>query len=126
MDRRERFQWTDGFRECVTADSQESAMNRFALFAAAVIIVLPATAHAQASETVDVAKISCDQFAGFKITDPRFIAIWLSGYYNGKRGNTVVDLQGFNDNYQKLRNYCIVNPTRTMAQAVETLFGAEK
>jgi hypothetical protein len=34
-----------------------------------------------------------------------------------------VDLQGLEVAYDKLRNYCILNPTVTVMQAVEKLFG---
>jgi hypothetical protein len=93
---------------------------------ALVMIILPAIARAQAPLTVDVAKISCDQFTGFKITDPHYIGAWLSGYYNAKRGNTVVDIQALNTAYDKLRNFCVLNPTLTVMQAVEKLFEADK
>ena len=45
-----------------------------------------APAHAQVM--LDLSKVTCDQWAGYKITNPQNIALWLSGYYNGKRGNT--------------------------------------
>ena len=98
-------------------------MKGSTLFTALVMIILPATANAQASLLVDVAKISCDQFLTYKITDPRYIGAWYSGYYSAKRGSTVVDLQGLEVAYDKLRNYCILNPTVTVMQAVEKLFG---
>ena len=44
---------------------------------------------AQAQVTVDVSKITCEQFRGYAITDPNNIALWLSGYYNGQRNNTI-------------------------------------
>ena len=94
------------------------------LIAATAMIVLSTTANAQV--TVDVAKITCDQFSGFKITDPLNIAIWLSGYYNGKRDNTVIDPQALKENYTKLRDYCIVNQKVTVLQAAQTLFGLAK
>ena len=56
---------------------------------------------------LDVAKITCEQFTGYKITNPQNIAMWLSGYYNGKRGNTILDAQGLNANVKKLEGYCI-------------------
>ena len=71
---------------------------------------------------IDVAKITCDQFTAYRITDPRNIAIWLSGYYNGKRDNMIIDTQVFNENYTKLRDFCIRNPQLTVIQAVERLF----
>jgi acid stress chaperone HdeB len=99
-------------------------MKKPTLIATAAMLVLSATANAQV--TVDVAKITCDQFAGFKITDPHNIAIWLSGYYNGKRDNTVIDTQALQENYNKLRDYCIVNQKVTVFQAAQTLFGPAK
>jgi hypothetical protein len=94
------------------------------LIAATAMIVLSTTANAQV--TVDVAKITCDQFSGFKITDPLNIAIWLSGYYSGKRDNTVIDTQALKEDYAKLRSYCIVNEKVTVLQAAQTLFGTAK
>jgi hypothetical protein len=73
-----------------------------------------------------VAKITCDQFSGFKITDPNNIAIWLSGYYSGKRDSTIIDPQALKEDYNKLRDYCIVNEKVTVLQAARTLFGAPK
>lgn len=81
---------------------------------------------AQAQVTIDVAKISCEQFRGYAITDPNNIALWLSGYYNGKRGNTVVNVQVFKENLQKVKDYCITNPKVTVMQAVEIILGKGK
>jgi len=77
---------------------------------------------ARAQVALDLSKVTCDQFVGYKITDPQNIAIWLSGYYNGKRGNTIIDTQGFNDNTKKLRDFCFRNPATPVMQATETLF----
>jgi hypothetical protein len=49
-----------------------------ALFALAVSGV------AQGQVTIDVTKVNCDQFVHHKISEPRLIAAWLSGYYNAK------------------------------------------
>ena len=37
------------------------------------------------SPQVDVAKINCLQFATYKVAYPDRIAIWLNGYFPGKR-----------------------------------------
>ena len=94
--------------------------------ASGLALALLAAASAQAQVTVDVAKISCDQFTAYRITDPHNIAIWLNGYYNGKRNNTVIDTQALTENYNKLRDYCITNPKALVMQAVEALLGARK
>ena len=80
----------------------------------------------QAQVTVDVAKITCDQFTGYKVTNPQNIAIWLSGYYNGKRDNTIVETQSLIADAKKLRDYCIRNPQAPVMRAVETLFDKGK
>jgi acid stress chaperone HdeB len=72
-----------------------------------------------AQVTLDVAKITCDQWAGYKITNPQNIALWLSGYLNGTRGNTVLDTQRLTADTQRVRNFCITNPEVPIMQAVE-------
>jgi acid stress chaperone HdeB len=88
-----------------------------------LIFVLQAASAARAQVMLDVAKITCEQFTGYKITNPQNIAMWLSGYYNGKRGNTILDAQGLNANVKKLEGYCIKNPKTLVMQAVETVLG---
>ena len=96
--------------------------------ASALALVLAATASqpARAQVTVDLSKITCEQWSGYKITNPRNIALWLSGYYNGKRGNTVVDTQALEAENQKLQNFCITNAQMPVMQAAEKLFGTAK
>jgi acid stress chaperone HdeB len=90
-------------------------------------LILAAGAQvATAQVTLDVSKITCDQYAGYKITNPQNIAIWLSGYYNGKRGNTILDTQGLAANAKKLQDYCIRYPQVLVMEAVETLMAAGK
>src|ERR1043165_8128320 len=64
-------------------------------------------AHVQV--TLELVKVTCDQWAGYKITNPQNIALWISGYFNGKRGNTVIDTQGLAAENQKLRDFCITH-----------------
>src|SRR5438046_2354795 len=70
------------------------------------IFALAASRSAQAQMTIDVAKVNCDQFVHHKISEPRLIAAWLSGYYNAKRNNRVLDLQTFEENMSKVTNFC--------------------
>lgn len=104
---------------------QEKVMTKSA-FAMWMLIIALAAPEARAQVTLDVAKITCDQFTGYKITNPENIAIWLSGYYNGKRNNTVLDTQKLKENTQKLTHYCITNPKVLVMHAVETVLGVEK
>lgn len=81
---------------------------------------------AQAQVTIDVSKITCKQFRDYAITDPNNIALWLSGYYNGQRNNTIVNVETFKENLEKVKDYCITHPSVAVMQAVEALLGASK
>ena len=81
---------------------------------------------AQAQVTIDVSKITCEQFRGYAIADPNNIALWLSGYYNGQRGNTIIKVESFKENFEKVKDYCITHPAVTVMQAVEALLGKGK
>ena len=70
------------------------------------VFALAASPSGNAQVTVDVTKINCDQFVHHKISEPRLIAAWLSGYYNAKRNNRVIDLQSLEENMSKVTNYC--------------------
>src|SRR5215475_10936521 len=101
-------------------------MTRLQLTLAATMVALVSGSSAQAQVMIDVAKITCDQFTLYKVTDPQNIAIWLSGYYHGKRDNTVVDTQELTANMQKITSYCRLKPQETVMHAVETVFGRPK
>jgi len=94
-------------------------MMKFVMVAATgTLLALDASAQV----TLDIAKVTCDQYVGYKITDPQNISIWLSGYFNGRRGNTINDTQGLEANAKKLRDYCFRNPATPVMQAVEIVF----
>ena len=90
---------------------------------AALVLALAPCSLARSQVTIDVAKITCDQFILFKVTDPRNIAIWLSGYYHGKRDNTLVDTQQLGAYADKVKSFCLQKPQATVMQAVESVFG---
>jgi hypothetical protein len=83
-------------------------------------------ANAQAQVTIDVSKITCAQFRSYSITDPNNIALWLSGYYNGKRANTIINVESFKTNFEKLKDYCITHPTTPVMEAAETAIAPGK
>jgi hypothetical protein len=81
----------------------------------------------QAQETLDFAKITCDQFNGDKLATPsRSIVMWLSGYYHGKHmGNTIVQPQTLNQNQEKVYSYCSRHPDTTVMDAVESILAGK-
>ena len=71
-----------------------------------LILILSLVSSVQAQVTVDVSKITCDQYVHSKVASPRLIAAWLSGYYHGKRDTRVIDLENFEANLSKLEKFC--------------------
>jgi acid stress chaperone HdeB len=86
-----------------------------------------ATGSTQAQVSIDVSKITCDEYVHDKIPTPDFISFsavgslsfearamlsrwlianWLSGYYHAKRNSWIIDLESFENNVSKLNNYC--------------------
>jgi hypothetical protein len=99
-------------------------MRKLAL-ASCLALIVGTVAPADAQVTLDVAKITCDQFTGYKITNPQNISNWLSGYYHGQRGNTILDTQELAAHAQKLRDYCLMHPEVTILRAVDALMTAK-
>ena len=72
--------------------------------------------------TVEVSRITCDQFFLHKIKDPQKIAIWLSGYYNGMRKNTTLDVSVLEERAETLKDFCYSNPKVYVMDAAERVF----
>ena len=98
-------------------------MKRLRLTMMTILLALAPWSDAGAQVTIDVAKITCNQFTLYKVTDPQNIAIWLSGYYHGLHKTTVIDIQALSDNLRKIKDYCNLKPAETLFKAVETVFG---
>lgn len=69
--------------------------------------------------TIDVSKITCEQFLHNKVASNRTVAIWLSGYRSGQRNDPVVDTQAVARNVGKVTRYCDKNRSVLLMQAVE-------
>jgi hypothetical protein len=54
------------------------------------------------------------------------IANWLSGYFNGQKNNTVVDLGAMAKNKDKVEDYCRMNQDVTLVEAAKTALGLPK
>ena len=75
----------------------------------------------QAQVTIDASKITCDQFVHGKVGEPRTVAAWLSGFYNGRRNNAVIDPQNFQASLNSLEKFCYdeKNFSLPVMQAIE-------
>jgi acid stress chaperone HdeB len=86
-----------------------------------------ALSTAQAQTTIDAAKITCDQFIGLKVASPDDIAMWLSGYYHGKRGSTIIDVQRLKEQPQKMTSYCLYEDrSASVMEAAEKMLSQGK
>ena len=90
--------------------------------------VLLSASEAPAQMTVDVAKITCRQYLFDRTFSPRapMIPNWLSGYFNGLRNNTVVDIGAMEKNKDKVEDYCRMNQDVTLVEAAKTALGLPK
>ena len=92
------------------------------MLAACGLVLALAVPVAQAQVTIDISKITCDQFMGYKIINPYSLAMWLSGYYNGQRGNTIIDTETLAAQTSTLQDYCLHNAKVPVMQAIDKLF----
>ena len=53
------------------------------------------------------------------------IGAWMSGYYNAKRDNMVVDTKQIAANTAKVMQFCRSNPGMTVMHAIELLSAAK-
>ena len=98
---------------------------RLLLISALFLFVQIATMHAQ--ETIDVAKITCAQILREQLPPPTHdIVLWLSGYYNGKRNNTIVELQTIKKDEEQVNSYCFQHRETTVMDAVKNVLGFDK
>jgi hypothetical protein len=105
-----------------------------------------ATVSTQAQVSIDLSKITCDEYVHDQIPTTDFISFsavgplplearsmlsrwlianWLSGYYHAKRNNSIIDLESFENNVNKLNNYCYdeQNFKVPIMEAVERVLG---
>jgi HdeA/HdeB family len=90
------------------------------------LVALLGAPQVQAQVSVDVAKITCRQLFFDKMISPneKSLALWLSGYYNAKRNNTVLDLGALAKNVDKVEDYCRMNQDVTVMDAVTKALGS--
>jgi len=98
---------------------------RLLLAVIALIAILPASALADL--TVDITKITCHRafFIGKTALSTHSIALWLSGYYSGQHGSTVIDITAVERDARKIVSYCRAHRDETLAKAVQGALGTD-
>ena len=52
--------------------------------------------------------------------------MWLSGYFNSKNNNTVLDTQQFREHARQVMDYCQLNLKTPVMEAAEKVLGLSK
>ena len=73
------------------------------LFVGTLVIVFAAQS-VQAQVTVDISKITCEQFNVLEKQDS--VAVWLSGFYHGQKRDPILDMNVFEETVRKYRAAC--------------------
>lgn len=97
--------------------------NGFCLSCALSALLFVSTAITHAQVTIDVAKITRQQFLVGRMLPTKSMALWFGGYFNGKRGVSVIEASAVKANGKKLEEYCGMHQDETVMKAAETLFG---
>ena len=98
-------------------------MHRHSLIVLGLVPTLAVPLSVSAQVTVDLSKMTCDQFIKYKVADPKLIAVWLNGYFHGKRGDTVVDTQKLDADADEVEKFCFKNHDAPLMQSVESIIG---
>ena len=77
-------------------------------------------APARAQMIMDMSKVTCEQLL---TASPNAVevGIWLSGYYNGLRKNTQLDVNQFKKNADAVVAACRTDPKQSVMQTAEKL-----
>ena len=81
---------------------------------------------AQTQVTLDVSKITCEEYLMDTITFSQYVVMWLSGYYNGKRNNTIIEPDAVKKNEEKVSLYCYQHRDATVMDAAKNVLGFDK
>jgi HdeA/HdeB family len=93
---------------------------RLLLTSAFLMFVQIPTPHAQV--TVDVAKITCEQFSMEELPfNSKDVIFWLSGYYHREHNNTVIEPGAIKRDANNLNRYCYQHGEMTVMDAVKNM-----
>ena len=110
---------------CQVRELKEGTVKVRLLLTSALLMFVSIPAS-QAQETLDVSKITCEDYFMDKITFSQYVVMWLSGYYNGKRNNTIIEPEAMDKNEQKVDFYCNYHREMTVMDAVKNVLGLDK
>lgn len=78
------------------------------------------------AQVVDVAKVSCKQYLTGNLVRQDYLTLWLSGYINGTRNDTVIETSTVQNVANKVGTFCRSNLDAGLMEAVEKILGDDK
>ena len=93
------------------------------LSALCVPLTLSMAIPADAQTSVDVAKLTCRGFVSEQNPFMKTVPIWLSGYLNALRHNTVIDVSALQKITDSVQLYCVHNLDAPVIEAVKRVLG---
>jgi hypothetical protein len=103
---------------------RSNAVRSFILLA--MLLSAFGSSAGRAQETIDVAKITCDQFLSGQPFDSTTVSIWLGGYYHGERHDTVANLNAYKKGSLDMMDYCVLHNDMSLMEAFQNVLGAKK
>lgn len=82
----------------------------FARRLSAVVVVCVAPLAASAQVSIDMTRVTCQQYLSFPDENARVFNAWMSGWFNQKTGSVSVDLNAYARNVENVRQWCASNP----------------
>ncbi|WP_395667220.1 HdeA/HdeB family chaperone [Methylocella sp.] len=65
---------------------------------------------AQAQITYDVTKVTCEDYLAMPPQVSHDFSAWMSGWFNQKSNNAVINFDGFAQNVENVKKWCGTNP----------------
>jgi hypothetical protein len=88
----------------------------------AALLMLPLSITSNAQLTLDITRVTCRQYLTGSVIPRKPLILWLSGYYDGKRDATTVDVGSIEPNASKVDDYCGGHQDEMVMNAIEAVF----
>ncbi len=94
--------------------------------ASLIAIFTAAMSSCASAQVIDVAKISCKQYLTGNVVRQDYLTLWLSGYLNGTRNDTIIETGTVQHVADKVGAYCRSNLDAGLMDAVQNVLGPGK
>ena len=83
----------------------------------------PVAANAQV--TIQMSKITCQQYLAMGPSQSRDFSAWMSGWFNYQVGKTTIDLLAANKNIDNVKAWCVYHPRETVMAGLQKATGTQ-